>query len=334
MNNPPTTFLANPIMPASKPRSANSFRATLSLALVLLLTPASIAEETHIINGCVVGLVTKIDLAAPEAGILTHVTVRRGSSFSAEDVIAEIDSREAQQGYKRALAEYELAVKRSEDDIELRYADAQELVEQADYLADLEANAKLSDAVPAAELRKSKLEWDRARLGGEKARKDKILSLGDVRIKKAELDAAEIAIEKRQVRPRFDGEVLKLRREEGEWVQPGDTIAEIARLDTLQVNGYVYFDEHEPKALENCRVTVDVEVARGRVVPLTGYIVYIDPVAVFETKPKYLIRAEITNRVEDGRWLISPNLPARMTIHLGDKNTDIGRRPTRGGSAR
>lgn len=308
------------------------------LLLVLLALPLSAvavaADDTHVINGCVVGLVTKIDLAAPEAGILTHVTVRRGSTFSAEDVIAEIDSREAQQAYKRALAEYELAVKRSEDDIELRYADAQELVERADYLEAIEANDKLRGTVTQADIRREKLEWDRAQLGAEKSRKDQTLSMLEVRVKKAELDAAEIAIEKRQVRPRFDGEVLKLQREQGEWVQPGDTIAEIARLDTLQVNGYVYFDEHEPKALENCRVTVDVEIARGRVVPLTGYIVYIDPVAVFETKPKYLVRAEITNRVEDGRWLISPNLPARMTIHLGDKNTEVGQRPTRGGAAK
>lgn len=310
---------------------------TTKLLLISLASAApavALAEETHTIDRCVIGLVTKIDLAAPEAGILTHLTVRRGSRFNAEDVIAEIDSREAQQGYKRALAEYELAVKRSEDDIELRYADAQELVEKADYDADVEANLQRPDTVPAAELRKSKLEWDRARLGGEKARKDQVLALGDVRIKKAELDAAEIAIEKRQVRPRFDGEVLKLHREEGEWVQPGDTIAEIARLDTLEVNGSVYFDDHDPRSLENCRVTVDVQVARGRIEQATGFIVYIDPVAVLETKPQYRVRAEISNRSEDGRWLISPNLPARMTIHLGDKNTDIGRRPTRGGSAR
>lgn len=316
-------------MPTTKPLAA-----TLSLALALLLSQESIAQETHTINNCVVGLVTRIELAAPEAGVLNHVGVRQGSRFSAEDVIAEIDSDEAQQAYKRALAEYELAVKRSEDDIELRYADAQELVERADYLEAIEANDKLRGTVTQADIRREKLEWDRSRLGAEKARKDQDLALGDVRIKKAELDAAEIAIEKRQVRPRFDGEVLKLHREEGEWVQAGDTIAEIARLDTLQVNGYVFFEEHEPKALENCRVTVDVQVARGRVVPLTGYIVYINPIAEFESRPKYQIRAEISNRSEDGRWLISPNLFARMTIHLGEKNTEVGHRPTRGGTAK
>lgn len=312
----------------------------MSLSKLLLVSLASAvsaiasADDTHVIDRCVIGLVTKIDLAAPDAGVLTHVTVRQGSRFSAEDVIAEIDSREAQQAFKRAMAEYELAVKRADDDIELRYADAQELVERADYLEAIEANDKLRGTVTQADIRREKLEWDRAQLGAEKARKDKDLALGDVRIKKAELDAAEIAIEKRQVRPRFDGEVLKLRRDEGEWVQAGDTIAEIARLDTLQVDGYVYYDEHSPKSLENCRVTVDVEVARGRVVPMTGYIVYINPMAVFEGKAKYQIRAEITNREENGRWLISPNMPARMTIHLGDKNTNVGRRPTRGGAAR
>lgn len=276
--------------------------------------------RTHDIGGCVVGLVTKRDLAATEAGILTHVGVKLGSRFQAEDIIAEIDTREAEQAYKRAQAEYQHTLMRANDKIEEEYAEAQEKVERADLQEVLEANSRVPGAVTEAEVRKEQLEWKRAQLGGEKARKDQQLALMEVNVKRAEMELAEIAIEKRRIRAKFGGEVLKLNREEGEWVQPGDTIAEVARLDLLQVDGWVYFDEYDPRDIENCRVTIKVRVAPDRVEDAIGYIVYVDPIAEYDgQRARYRVRAEITNRLEDGRWLISPNLNASMRIHLGTK---------------
>lgn len=295
---------------------------------------AGSARGTHQISGCVVGLVTRRDLAATEAGILTHVAVKRGSRFRAEDILAEIDSREAEQSYKRAQAEYQLTVMRAKDEIEIEYADAQERVEKEDYLEFMQANTEMPGAVTDAELRREKLEWDRARLGGRKARKDQDMARMEVNVKRAETELAEIGIEKRRIRAQFDGEVLRLHREEGEWVQPGETIAEVARLDTLQVDGWVYFDEYDPRDIENCRVTIDVRVGPRREEQATGYIVYVDPIAEYDGKrARYRVRAEIRNRIENGRWLISPNLIATMKIHLGTAEA-VGGRPRSGDAVR
>ncbi|TWT94839.1 putative efflux pump membrane fusion protein [Botrimarina colliarenosi] len=292
--------------------------------------------RTHDIGGCVVGLVTKRDLAATESGILTHVGVKRGSRFQAEDVIAEIDTREAEQAYKRAEAEYRLTVMRARDEIEIVYAKAQEEVEKADYLEVMQANAQMAGAVAEAEVRKEQLEWKRAQLGGDKAAKDQQLALMEVNVKRAEMQLAEIALEKRRIRAQFGGEVLRLHREEGEWVQPGDTIAEVARLDTLQVDGWVYFDEFDPRDIENCRVTINVRVGPDRTEQATGFVVYVDPLAEYDgQRARYRVRAEISNRLENGRWLISPNLIATMKIHLGTSDgAAVGGRGANGSSTR
>ncbi|QDV75640.1 efflux RND transporter periplasmic adaptor subunit [Botrimarina mediterranea] len=297
---------------------------------------AAAGDRTHAIDGFI-GLVTKRDLAATEAGILTHVGVKIGSRFQGEDIIAEIDTREAEQAYKRAQAEYQHTLARANDEIEKRYAEAQEKVERADLEEIYEANKGLPGTVPEAEVRKEELEWKRAQLGGEKALKDQQLAMMEVNVKRAEMQLAEIAIEKRRVRAPFGGEVLKLHREEGEWVQPGDTIAEVARLDLLQVDGFVYFDEFDQRDIENCRVTVSVPVAPGRTEEATGYIVYVDPLAEYDgERSRYRVRAEIANRLEGGRWAISPNLPATMEIHLGTKGEGpaVGGRATRARAAR
>ncbi len=282
---------------------------------------------THEIPRCVIGLVSRIDLAAPEAGILTHVGVRRGSRFKGEDLLAQIDSREVEVAYKRAGHELKLAQQRAKDNIELQYAEAQKLVERADWEEVMQANLEVKGAVTDAEVRREKLEYDRTVLGVEKAIKDQELVELEVLVKRAEMEATMIAIEKRQVLAPFDGEVLRLHREQGEWVQPGDVIAEIAQLDTLQIDGWVYFDQFDPREVENCRVTVDVQVGPNRVEQATGYVVYVDPIAVFEGKPKYLLRAEISTGLEEARWLTSPNLPATMKIHLDTRGEALSKRP-------
>jgi hypothetical protein len=98
----------------------------------------------------------------------------------------------------------------------------------------------------------------------------------------------------------------------------------------LQVDGFAYFDEIDPRDIENCRVTISVPVGPGRTEEATGYIVYIDPLAEPDgDRYRYRVRAEIANRLEGGRWVISPNLHATMKIHLGTK----GEGPTVGGRA-
>ncbi|MEO0530756.1 MAG: HlyD family efflux transporter periplasmic adaptor subunit [Planctomycetota bacterium] len=292
--------------------------------------------STHEIAQCVVGLVNKIDLAAPEAGVLQYVGVKQGSRIKTEDVVARIDSREVEQAYKRATFEHQLAVQQAKDEIEIEYAEASTLVERADWEEVMQANSEVPGAVAEAEVRKEELEYRRAVLGGEKARKDQELAYLQANVKRAEMKAALIAIEKREVRAPFDGEVLNLLRDEGEWVQPGDTIAEIAQLDLLQVDGWVYFDEFDPREIENCRVTIDVRVGRNRMEQATGYIVYVDPIAEPDgRRSRYRVRAEISNRLQDGRWLISPNLTATMRIHLGTASSaQVGGRSDSGRSAK
>ncbi len=294
------------------------------------------ATGTHEIADCPIGLVKKIDLAAPEAGILTYVGIEQGSRFKSEEVIAKIDTREAEMGYKRAGYEWKLAHKRSQDKIEENYARAQLLVEGADVQGAIEANQRSPGAVPAQDLRREQLEADRAELGIEKAIKDRELATLEADVKRVEMEAAMIAIEKRQVRAEFNGEVLRLNREQGEWVQPGDVIAEIAKFDTLQVDGFIYYEDYDPSEIEDCRVTIDVRVGRNRVEQASGFITYIDPVAEYDgNRNRYLVRAEFANRQEKGLWLINPGLKATMKIHLGTADaTAVRNRPTRQGVER
>ena len=118
----------------------------------------------------------------------------------------------------------------------------------------------------------------------------------------------------------FDGVVEEIKRHQDEWVQPGDTILTLLRLDTMHVEGAIEQSKYDPHEIQGCEVTVDVKTgprAQGHV-PRAGSSKSArscDPDGV------YNVRAEIANQQEHGNWLLRDGLPAMMTIHLGTGGT-------------
>ena len=273
--------------------------------------------NVHVIPDCTVGLVSTLELPATEAGVLTYVGVKPGSQIQTEEIIARIDPDDAELTVERLEHECEAADKQANDDIDIKYSQLSKEVERTDYEEALAVNHEVPNAITANELRKERLEYDRARLGEQKAHKDRDLAEITARAKLVELRQAKLALDRREIEAPFDGEVLKVNREQGEWVKPGDVIAELADLETLQVDGKVFFDEYLPNELDKCRVTIEVPIGRQKI-EATGWVTYIDPIAeIIGGKARYYLRAEITNRRVGGRWMISPNMKATMKIQLG-----------------
>ena len=291
--------------------------------------PASEARDTDDprVSRCRIELVHDVEVPAGEAGVLTYLGVKQGDPVKAEELIAQIDDREVRQGFRVAQFAKRAADARAENDVEIIYNKAASLVAREEWIEMEQANKRVDKSVTDSERRKAKLEYDRSQLAIENAEKDKMLAGLDADTKHAELEAARIAVDKRRVLSPYDGMVLEVLRDEHEWVQPGEPIVRIAQLDQLQVDGYLYFDEYDPREIVGCEVTVEVIAGRGRKHEATGRIVHIAPRAEYDGRYRYRVRAEIANRQMDGRWLIQPKLPATMTIHLGTGgNATVGDR--------
>jgi multidrug efflux pump subunit AcrA (membrane-fusion protein) len=279
--------------------------------------PAVRPAGDPVIEGCLVDLVGDIKLPAPEAGVLVYLGVKEGDLVSTEQEVARIDDREAQQAKRVAEFAYNAADERAKDDIEIKYSKAATDVAQADLLSMNDANESVAKAITPMDIRKAELEVTRSRLGTEKALKDQKLAVLDAGTKRAELDAAELGIQRRVLLAPFEGEVLEVFVDQQEWVQPGDPVVRVARLDELRVDGYVNFDDFAQDEIVGREVTIEVNLGRGRTANAAGRVVWVDPLASNAGSYQYRVRAEIQNRRENGRWLISPGLEATMTIHVG-----------------
>jgi multidrug efflux pump subunit AcrA (membrane-fusion protein) len=291
-----------------------------ALLLAAFATPvfAQVSSAGPVSDPVISGLVKvadEIKLPAKEAGVLLQLGVQEGNQVRSGQVIGKIDDSQPQMQKKAAAAAYQGAYNRWKEDVEIRFAQAQAAVAQADYEQMVESNKIAAKSITETEVRGKKLEWDKAILGAEKSRHDQVIAKFEALSKQAELDAAEQAIQRRVITAPFDGVVEEIKRHQDEWVQPGDTILTLLRMDSMHVEGAVEQSKYDPNEVTNCAATVEVEMARGRKATFQGRIIKVS--SEVRADGQYNVRAEIANKQDHGYWLLRDGMPASMTIHLG-----------------
>ena len=242
------------------------------------------------------------------------IPVREGQQVAAGDLLAQIDDAIPRMQYNVARFKLEVAKKQAADDIDVRFATAAAAVAKADYELAVEANQKVPGTVPQAKVRELLLEHRKMELSIEKAKKDMAVAALQAKVAEAELQAAEVNLQHRRITAPLDAVVVELSRHEGEWVQAGDPIMRLVRIDRLRVEGFLNAKDYRLSEIQGRPVSVVVKLARGQTETFPGKIVYVKPLV--EAGGEFLVRAEVQNRKENGAWVLSPGLNAEMTIQL------------------
>jgi multidrug efflux pump subunit AcrA (membrane-fusion protein) len=308
-------------------------RLFLTLAMMVLSSSTVWAQSAQranpLIEDCQLSLLPEnyIEISADKEGTLERLAVREGTIVREDEVIGQIDDAEPQMQLKVASQKLLASKAKALDKIEEQYAQAAANAAKADYDDQLAANAQgIEGVVSKTELRAKELEWVRAKLQIEKAQKDRELAKYDYLVAKVEEDAANLEIARRVVKAPYAGQVVKLFRKQGEWVDPGESILQMARFDVLQCDGRVNLAEYDPREVEGCEVTVTAKVGGGREEVAKGRITYVEQQVMYEGYHTYRVVAEIPNQVDRGRWSLYPGLKTTMTIHLGTANQNMSSR--------
>jgi macrolide-specific efflux system membrane fusion protein len=215
-------------------------RRALQLALLSTALMIGTAQAAEIeVSSVLVKLIEQVEVPAREAGVLDKIAVREGQMVAAGAAVAQID--DAAVRFEQRNAELELlgAQKLAESDVKVRFALKSSEVAAAELRRALDSQQRLPESVSASELdqlrllaEKSTLEIEQARLEFDIAKTAQLLKENDVQTAKHNID-------QRKITAPLDGFVAQVLRRPGEWVQPGQTILRILRLDRLRAEGLV-----------------------------------------------------------------------------------------------
>ena len=274
----------------------------------------SARPDAVVLKNCLITLSEEAQVPANEPGALIHLSVKDGDTVTKDQLLAQIDDARSQIECEAARFKWQVSKLKSENDISVRYSLATADVAETEVKKNLEANQKVAGAVPEINILEAKLKVTEAKLKAEQDRFTMKTDGIEAQGHKAEMDGAQENINRRKIRSPLDGIVVDLRRHEGEWIQAGDPLLRVVRVDRLRVETYVPAADYSAADLSGRLVTVNVTLPHGREEAFYGKVVFINPQV--ETSGEFRVRVEVLNRKENNFWLLRPGLLAEMTIHL------------------
>ncbi|MHB1033267.1 MAG: efflux RND transporter periplasmic adaptor subunit [Pirellulales bacterium] len=294
----------------------------ITLAAVLALTgpegpvasPSQQPLPAEVTVPCEVWQIQEAQVPAEEAGRLVAVYATEGKRVKKDAPLAQIDDTLAQSQRDVALFEKQVADAKATNDVDVRYATAAANFANAEHQKALETNQINPRTVTEIDVRRFKLAFDKAYLGIEQAKRDMAVAKITAQGKAAELKAATDGIGRRLIKAPFDGEVVQVYTNAGEWVKPGDPVAHLVRLDKLQIKAFVKAEQLAPKEVADRAVTVEVQSARGRRERYQGKITFVSPMVL--SSGEFRVLAVVENPDPNSDWLLRPGLIGKMTIHF------------------
>ncbi len=289
-------------------------------ALILTAASPAVAQRGAVpanavpAGKCLIKLIEEVDVAAEEAGILQKILVAEGDLVKQDQQLAQIDDTMAKLQLDVASNKLAVAKRQALNKTTYYYACAAYEVALQELKHNQEINIRQPRTVPETEIKRLELTVKRAIAEIRQAEEDLKIAALQVNVSQAELNAAQEAIERRKLDSPIEAVVTELHHHPGDWVQQGEPVMRIIRLNRLWVEGWLERMQYAPHQINGCTVTVDVKLAGDRQVSLQGKIVFTSPEVM--RGGRYVVRAEVENRLENGHWVLQPGLEAEMAIHL------------------
>ena len=264
------------------------------------------------VNDCLVFLIDDVQSPALEAGALAELLVKEGDLVTAGQLLARIDDQQVKLQKRRAELERNAALAKASDDIEVRFSVASLAYTNAELTRLLALERRNSGAVTAQEIEKAKLARQRDELQIDRSKLELTVAKMTADVHQAEVDFAESNVARRQIVAPLDGEIVSILHEKGEWLNIGEPVLQIVRMDTLRVEGLINATDLNVDEITGKTVAAEVDLARGRRERFVGKITYVSPLVT--AGGKYRVRAEVENRRENKQWLLRPGMNVTLVF--------------------
>lgn len=205
-----------------------------AMSCALLLTTLAVLPTRQIaaadqpiveVSKCWVKFIELGPVSSQRPGVLAKVLPKEGDVVRRDQLLAKIWD-------EVAVAQHEIAKKEASSDVDVRYSRKATQVARKELEMANDANRRREGAVSNLEIERLRLALEKADLQTEKAEQDSALAAMKATEKEVELKTYHILAP-------FDGVVTRVHKLNGQAVQQGDPIFEVANPAVLKVEGYV-----------------------------------------------------------------------------------------------
>lgn len=264
-------------------------------------------------------VVDTTNIPAEKEGVLRSVEIKIGDLVQKGQRVAQIDDRDAQMKYEKVAVEHEIAERASRDDTIVKFAEKSHAVSQTELLRATEANDEIELAVSETEIDRLKLIVEKSTLEIEKAEIDFEVNKLTEKLRRIEKEQIQNDLSKFQIKTPTDGLVVRVEKQLGEWVKPGETIARIVQINVLRVEGQIPVEQASLK-LKGADVIVTLspnstDDSKPKI-QKKGKVIFVS----LEANPVEK-RVKIVAEIDNSDLAFRPGLPVKMVVQF-DKSLD------------
>lgn len=294
-------------------------RLTLLIVFGLLALPTMGQETPVSAKPERLGLVQILDvveLPAREDGVLLDLTHHVGDNVVAGETVARIDATQAELELSVALAELQQAQRTAADDAKVRKAESAVEVARTEF--------KISEplyqrgVVTLIDFEKIKAALQQAEIEAEGERNTLEILEDAANVRQSQHDLAAHRVNNRVITAPFDGAIESLLKHQGEWVEQGNGILRVVRLDRLRVQAFVDPEAESPLLLAQRRFRVVAQISPDEEESFeqVGGVTFSPSV---EADGQLVVWLEVENRQSEspessGHWLLRPGMPVSVEL--------------------
>jgi macrolide-specific efflux system membrane fusion protein len=296
----------------------------LAFAATNFAVPAQ-ASDQLVIESTLLRLTQQIEVPARAQGVIASMKVAEGDVVQQGAILAQVDDVESKLLHDRAAMELQLQKEKVRNDVAIRTAQKALAFHRAEFERLDKAVRNLPGSISTSELEEVRFRAAQAELELEQAQYELRIDQQTAGLKNKELELTQFNVNVRKVTAPINGVVVEVLRHPGEWVEPGDKVLRVVRIDRLRAEGLVHVRDLPPD-LVGAAVTIAVEVPGKGQNEFSGKVTFVSP-EVNPVNGQTRVWAEIDNK--DG--LLKPGLRPRMTINLpqsADRSNTVQRQPT------
>ena len=259
-----------------------------------------------------VALIDDITLPALEAGAIKFINVEEGQFIPAGTVVGQIDEALLVQELEQAKIRYENARKVAMSDVSVRAAGKEYDLRNSEY----ETAQRLyrTKSRSKAELDQARFQAEIALLKQERAKLDGDSAMGEAKLELARLDQVKYRIGRHTLKSNYNAYVVEIFKKPQEFVNVGDDVMRLGRMDRLWVQGNINSSQLEVHEALYRPVTVTATFAGGKQESFEGRVDQI-PIEM-QGSDQFQIKIRVDNRKVGGSWLLRPLQRVSIKVHL------------------
>ncbi len=209
----------------------------------MLSTALGSADDEIRVSVALLKPIAEVEVPAGESGMLTALAVKEGQRVKRGQVLGAVDDEEVLIQLEQTEVELADAALLAQDETEIELMLKELEIAEAEHQRALDSADRFAKSVTESEIHRLQLLVEQSKLRVQQARRKHASAQHALALKQAETKLAKLKVTRRQLHSPLDGQVVQVYSQQGEWLQPGQSVVRVLNADRLKAEAFLPADD-------------------------------------------------------------------------------------------